>query len=421
MPITHSKKKGLRKTAKVVVARPKKTKRTAVPVKNVAVRQRKNNRGPKKSGFDWNAFGKGALNIASKIGGLISGFGDYRVNNNSLMAGGMSPATIVNSSNTGGTIVRHREYLGDVFATEIFSSQSYPLNPGLDSSFPWLASMAQNFEEYQWRGLIFEFKSTCADNVLSTTTTSTALGTIIMATQYNVLQPNFQDKLTMENHEFACSSKPSMSFIHPVECKANLTTIGKFFIRTGNVAVGDLRFYDLGSFQIATSGMAFNGGAIGELWASYEVELYKPRIISNLGFNLLSDHYNITAATSSIPFGTNFTLNSGSTLGTVLTGTTITFPPNIVDGTYLVIYNVDTGSGSGSDGFSLSATSNCNFTKTYFYGPSSVLATFALTSATYCRIVVITGPSAVLSCSSGGLNSFTGGDLLVFQINSALN
>ena len=163
--------------------------------------------------------GKGAQEMFQSL----VGFGDYRLNGNTLMTGGMSPPQMVNSINRGGYIVRHREYLGDVLATETFTSKVYPLNPGIQT-FPWLSQIAGSFEQYKFRGLVFEFRSTSSDAVLSTATSS-ALGTVIMATQYNVLNPPFASKLAMENYEFANSDKPSCSFYHPIECMASRTPV----------------------------------------------------------------------------------------------------------------------------------------------------------------------------------------------------
>jgi len=256
-----------------------------------------------------------------KVFKMITGFGDYQVSNNSLMSGGMSPPQIVNSVNKGGIIMRHREYITDITASTNFVSLPFDLNPGLVSTFPWLASVASNFEEYVFRGLIFEFKTMSSDVILSSNTT-TALGSVIMATQYNTLDSLFVDKRTMENYEFACSSKPSLSFIHPIECKRSLDFDTHLYVRNGAFQ-GDQRLYDLGTFQVAVQGMQASSGVIGELWASYEVELFKPKV----GVQpLQADHYQLTGVTNILPFGTNFISTNGSTLGTVLTSSTISWP-----------------------------------------------------------------------------------------------
>lgn len=219
--------------------------------------------------------GKGAHKMLK----ALTGFGDYRVLDNSLMRGGMSPPEIVNSATTGGVIIRHREYLCDINASANWNLLAFPLNPGIATTFPFLSQIAPAFEQYRLRGGVFEFKSLSSDAVLSTATSS-ALGSVIMATDYNVLNNNFATKTEMENYEFANSSKPSCSFLHPIECARDQTPVSDLYIRTSStsVAAGDQRLYDLGKFQIVTVGMQAAQGVAGELWFTYEVELRKPKI-----------------------------------------------------------------------------------------------------------------------------------------------
>jgi len=139
--------------------------------------------------------------------------------------------------------------------------------------------VASNFEEYRARGICFHYKSTSAEY---SSATGSALGTVSLATNYNVLNPAFSSKQVMENYEGCTSTKPSKNMNHFVEVKRKDTPITPQYIRTGPVpAGGDQRLYDLGVFQIATNGMqaaATNLAVVGELWVSYEFDLLKPRI-----------------------------------------------------------------------------------------------------------------------------------------------
>lgn len=255
----------------------------------------------------------------------ITGFGDYKVSNNSLMSGQIPVFT----AGGNGTSIVFREYIGDITSSNLFAIQSYFLNPGNPAAFPWLSSIAQNYEEYEWRGIIFEFKSMSSE--LNTNAGTSSLGTVIMATQYNVLDPTFQNKRLMENYEFACSDRPSKSFIHPIECKRSANATQHLYVRTAAVPTstiqGDLRLYDHGNFQIAQQGMTadFNDTSIGELWVSYHVELFKPKLEGVTGASILSDRFDFTGGTSNNPF-----LNSGAnvtnTCGCVVGPNIISFP-----------------------------------------------------------------------------------------------
>lgn len=276
---------------------------------------------------------------AQKIIGALTGFGDYNVSDNSLMEGGLNPPQIINSVTKGGIILRHREYLQDITASGTFRLQSFDVNPGLSDSFPWLSNVAASFEEYAMRGICYEFKSMSSDSVLSSSA-STALGTVIMATSYNVLNPNFQSKREMENYEFANSSKPSVSFMHPIECKKSLNPVSELFIRTGPVpATGDARLYDLGNFQIAVEGMQNAGtGTIGELWCTYEIELYKPKY--NVPETSSADRFVLTNVTDTAPLGSSYIANGNNNIGcTISAGNKVSFPPNLSGGKYFFLWN----------------------------------------------------------------------------------
>lgn len=282
---------------------------------------------------------------AHKLLHALTGFGDYHVTENTLLKGGMSPPQIINSSSRGGFIVRHREYLVDITATEVFTVTPYDINPGLNDSFPWLSGLASCFEEYRFRGLVYEFKSMSSDAVLSTATNS-ALGTVIMATSYNVLNPPFVSKQAMENYEFANSSKPSCSFYHPIECKKSLTPVSELFVRVGGLeSYSDQRLYDMGKFQIATQGQQADGGVIGELWCTYEVEFFKPKFGAE--DDILFDGFTFASSISgAAPFGIAYAGSSQNNLGgTVnLASATYTFPRGIEHGDCFIVSYTNIGS-----------------------------------------------------------------------------
>lgn len=179
--------------------------------------------------------------------------------------------------------VTHKEYIKDVQGSTAFTMTELPLNPGLGSSFPWLAQMADAYEEYRIKGMVFEFKSLSSEFTVSAnvaTANNGALGAVIMATNYNAARsPAFNNKKEMENYEHAQSAPPTKSMIHAIETKGQGTVLKTLYLRTGSIEPGtDIRLYDIGNFCIATQGMQESVGAtIGELWVAYEVEFYKPR------------------------------------------------------------------------------------------------------------------------------------------------
>lgn len=200
-------------------------------------------------------------------------------------------------------IISFKEFIGDVVSSINFSSSVFPLNPGMRSTFPWLSGVAENFEEWLPRGIVLEYRTTSSDTLIAA---NPALGSVIICTQYNSLNPDFINKQQMENYEGAISCKPSVSMLHQVETKRSQTVMDEMYVRTLPITTGDLRLYDLGKTQVVTVGSQTNGNVIGELWISYEVELRKPKMPTDPIVDCA--HFQLTAATltgetPATPFG----------------------------------------------------------------------------------------------------------------------
>jgi len=219
--------------------------------------------------------------LGAKMSRILGG-GDYTVNNevavNALMRGtGTRVSADANASfaSTNSSVrVRHREFIQDVLTgptAGAFNNLSLPVNPGLPGVFPYLASIAQNFEEYKFHGLVFEFVSTT-----SPYNSNSAIGSVIMAMEYNPLTTPFNSKPQMENSDYAVSMRFDKCAMYGVECSEFLQNM--YFVRYS--ATSPLSAYDVGSFQIATApASTFSASSvIGELWVSYDIELMRPRI-----------------------------------------------------------------------------------------------------------------------------------------------
>lgn len=180
----------------------------------------------------------------------------------------------------GGTVVRHREYLGPIITSSdanAFKLQSYALNPAQDQTFPWLSTIAANYEEYKPNGLMFEFRSTASDAIASST--NLALGQVMMCTQYDPTDPEFISDVDLLNYTWAQSGKVSDNVQHYVECDPKQSPLSHLYTRQGVTSnTSDLRFSDFGRFSIATSGLQGTSVQVGQLWVTYEFILYKPKI-----------------------------------------------------------------------------------------------------------------------------------------------
>lgn len=286
--------------------------------------------------------------IGSKIGsyahyiGKIFGSGDYvtasqGVVGNSLMNAGQIPSFAGKNE----VRIRHREYLGDIVSSATagaFQLQSFPINPGVGATFPWLSQVCgATFQQYRLNGMVYEYRSMSANALNST---NTALGSVVMATDYDSKDAAFTSKQQMENTEFGVSCKPSMSMIHAIECKRSQTPVSELYIRAFSVPSGaDPRLYDLGNFQVATVGMQGTSVNCGELWCSYDVTLLKtieqpPAFMSPYAkydlvvADLATKPIEINTAVPSATLPANFD-NIGLSVDS--TGLILTFPSTILD------------------------------------------------------------------------------------------
>lgn len=256
-----------------------------------------------------NIVGQGIGQGAHALVKTITGVGDYTVSENSLIYN-RDAVPQFSSDNPRCTVVSHSEFIRDIRGSTNFAVDSYNINPANANLFPWLSQIARNYEQVIFQGLVFQFKTTSATSIGST---NTALGTVIMATQYDTLAETFVNKQQMENYEFAQSCIPSHSIMHAIECDPSLTSNqGLFYIdNASNSQVNaDPRLYNIGKFNIATVGMQA-ASTIGELWVTYKVCLIKPRMIGN---NNVSDQYILDTASISDarPFSTNYQLSNSS-------------------------------------------------------------------------------------------------------------
>lgn len=382
------------------------------------------------------SFSKAGSMVGGPLGGWaggmlakIAGFGDYKVSTNSLIGEGQSPAVMHSGSDV--TIVRHREYIMDIVSSptaNTFLNQTFNINPGFESSFPWLAPIAQQFEQYTIRGMVYEFKTLFADAIASSQANS-SVGGVIMATDYNVLNNPFSTKQQMDNTQYTTSCKPSVSFYHPIECAPGSMPTNQLFVRSGQPPNGgDLRLFDLGQFQIASFGIAATSVVLGELWCTYEIEFSKP-INKGATANVLSDHYQLVSAASGSPLGLNSTLVDGSSIGgTIVGGSGVqnyVFPEAIQEGTYLFVYSVLGSSTAALNTPTLTFT-NCSVALLWNNDSSTAALTPPGTTSSrlfMCFVVTISafgaGNASVGWSLTGTLpSSITSGDLFVTEIDS---
>ncbi len=209
--------------------------------------------------------------IGKAIGTGISaftGYGDY-VMNNIVTTEGMPKRLDPNSART----ISHSEFVMDVVSqgSGFVINSVLNLNPGDEVVAPWGAPIAQRHSRYRWRKLIFEFRSTSSDYA-----SGAALGTVILAPNYNSEAPPPATKQAMEAMTGAVSSKPSNCLLCGIECDPKDDTFRLRYCRNPQYNV-PTNLTDAADLYVATSGLsAPSGTVVGELWVHYVVDLYEP-------------------------------------------------------------------------------------------------------------------------------------------------
>lgn len=398
--------------------------------------------------------GSGGEKLGSAIGGLahyigrIFGSGDYVMSPNPVKYNILVNESQVPQfgSKPNQVHVRHREYLGDILTSNTigaFRRQDFPINPGMAVSFPWLSQVCgATFQQYRINGMVYEFRTMSSDSLNST---NTALGSVIMATEYDSTDTVFTNKGEMENTEFGVSCKPSCNMIHAIECDRRQTSVSEQYIRfSAPPPNSDIRMYDLGRFSIATSGFQAANVNIGELWCTYDITLFKAvlepplslasfaRIHVDTATGLvggIGDHPIIPRASTVSPPGFEYD-NIGLTIDT--TGHVLTFPLTIPNGTSFAVYYQVIGSNNA-------AASNTNLTAA---GGLTALNVLGLANPNLTNLHLFPSPSpgsaivaavAFYRYNGGGTPAVppsitwtnfvaptnpTSGDLIIMQVNS---
>lgn len=345
----------------------------------------------------------------------VFGYGAYNaveVKKNSLVfPDAVGVPMIVNTKKGEATVFQHKEYVMDVVTgtgtPSGFTIQSFDINPANSALFPWLSEECQGFQEWELLGCLVEFKSLASEN-----TTSLGMGAVIMAVDYNYDDSPPNDKLEMENLEFAMSEKPACSMIMPVECAKSLDVMTHLFIPPGGTVPSgkDPKFYNLGRLHVASQGCPAASTNVGELWVSYEVALYKPTLATGGGSGDQGKFFrqNFSACAGATPWGTH---GNSSNFGLPLQcdglsgPNTVLWPQQDNDGVYLCIFEwVGTSATITAPTFSVTGCSKV-FTWNGAAANESATPVNGVASTRFVYLVelsILAGQFATLSVSIGG-------------------
>jgi hypothetical protein len=228
---------------------------------------------------------------------VIKGKGDYTIARGAASMRYASNIPKMHSSQ-GVTNIKNSEFTGIVVygnsnldPDPAFTVHTRFINAGNVELFPWLGEVAVDFQQYRFKGLAFEYRPTSGEGI---TGANPPIGSVTMSTVYDVYRDDPTTLAQQRTEQYVNTCKPSHSMIHGVECSSKnldftLQRVATSFSRT-DFSHGDQRFMHMGNLSISVSGttqpfnglVALPGLPLGEIWASYDVDLSLPTTL-NLG------------------------------------------------------------------------------------------------------------------------------------------
>ncbi len=135
--------------------------------------------------------------------------------------------------------VCHSEYIADITgSTSSFAvANSFSINPGNPLCFPWLSNIAQKYESYNFKSLVFRFETESA---------TSQTGYVALIPDYNASDPAPSSKVDALQYESAIKCAPWES----AACASMMQNLHKrksYFVRNSAIASGEnIDLYDVG-------------------------------------------------------------------------------------------------------------------------------------------------------------------------------
>jgi len=152
---------------------------------------------------------------------------------------------------------------------------SFAVNPVNASLFPWLGTVANNFQEYKMNGLMFVFVSECPDAIAS----ATSLGYVGWVAEYDPYAAPPTSKNDALNRFWSGMCKPSKSYTAFVECaRSSRPTDVLLTWESPSGHIGPAADYNLANYYCFGGGQPTDAGELGQVYVVYDITLMKPRL-----------------------------------------------------------------------------------------------------------------------------------------------
>lgn len=328
--------------------------------------------------------------------------------------------------------IEHSEFIRDIVSTTSFDTNTNAINPGNPALFPYLHEIARNYTIYDPHSIVFEYRPTSGEALSST---NTALGSVFMAIDSNVIEEHYSSKLEYLNSGNAVSCRPSQ----PMSISATNGFRQDYYVRNGasthemktssttmvstSSGIFDSRLNDLGRLQVATQGFQAGGSNVGELYVHYKISFRRIIADGNLENNLPWAHYSFASPTTSNYFGGTRAVVGRSNLDCTIGTSSILFPSGITQGNFAINYQAI----GASTALVVPNVTYYNCTAIFnqyaapgsnYWGPATSTSTVLYNTWP----IRITGDDAKVSFASGTLPaSSTFGDLYIQQVSGTID
>lgn len=160
-----------------------------------------------------------------------------------------------------------RDLVAVISGSTTFATTKFVINPGLSSTFSWLAANAIKWQQYRFMRLAF---------IYVTRSATTAKGSVILTPDYNPNDLPPSDESHAFNNQNAVEDVPwKQEIICRLDVNAMFFSGPRKQVRSANIS-GDLNIYDAARLYVSTVGQA-DTSVIGNLYVEYDVELFVPQ------------------------------------------------------------------------------------------------------------------------------------------------
>lgn len=160
-----------------------------------------------------------------------------------------------------------RDLVAVISGSTTFATTKFVVNPGLSSTFSWLAANAIKWQQYRFMRLAF---------IYVTRSATTAKGSVILTPDYNPNDLPPSDESHAFNNQNAVEDVPwKQEIICRLDVNAMFFSGPRKQVRSANIS-GDLNIYDAARLYVSTVGQA-DTSVIGNLYVEYDVELFVPQ------------------------------------------------------------------------------------------------------------------------------------------------